>query len=95
MEFITGKHIERRTFLKGMGTTVALPFLDAMVPAGRLAARSVTGLASAAWECHVPRPRIAVAKRTFDQQDFTSDFTLPKDDGNGGLLISGRREASR
>ena len=36
MNFITGKHIERRTFLRGMGATVALPFLDAMVPAGRL-----------------------------------------------------------
>ncbi len=36
MEFITGKHIARRTFLRGMGATVALPFLDAMVPAGRL-----------------------------------------------------------
>ncbi len=35
MEFITGKHIDRRTFVRGMGTTVALPFLDAMVPAGR------------------------------------------------------------
>ena len=36
MHFITGKHIERRTFLRGMGASVALPFLDAMVPAGRL-----------------------------------------------------------
>ncbi len=35
MEFITGKHLPRRTFLRGMGATVALPFLDAMVPAGR------------------------------------------------------------
>ena len=34
MEFITGKHIPRRTFIRGMGATVALPFLDAMVPAG-------------------------------------------------------------
>ncbi len=32
----TGKHLPRRTFLRGMGATVALPFLDAMVPAGRL-----------------------------------------------------------
>jgi hypothetical protein len=32
---LTGKHIERRTFLKGAGASVALPFLDAMVPAGR------------------------------------------------------------
>ncbi len=36
MSFITGKHLPRRTFLRGMGATVALPFLDAMVPAGRL-----------------------------------------------------------
>src|SRR5436305_5653658 len=31
---ITKKHISRRTVLKGMGVTVALPFLDAMLPAG-------------------------------------------------------------
>ena len=36
MSFITGKHLARRTFLRGMGATVALPFLDAMTPAGRL-----------------------------------------------------------
>jgi hypothetical protein len=36
MNFITGKHIPRRTFLQGMGATVALPLLDAMVPAGRI-----------------------------------------------------------
>ena len=41
MEFITGKHLSRRTFLRGAGATVALPFLDAMVPAGRLWAREV------------------------------------------------------
>ena len=31
--FITKKHISRRTVLRGMGVTVALPLLDAMVPA--------------------------------------------------------------
>jgi hypothetical protein len=36
MEFLTQRHIPRRTFLRGMGVTMALPFLDAMVPAGRL-----------------------------------------------------------
>ena len=41
MNFITGSHMERRTFLKGMGASVALPFLDAMVPAGRMAAGAV------------------------------------------------------
>ena len=30
---ITGKHLHRRTFLRGLGAAVALPFLDAMQPA--------------------------------------------------------------
>src|SRR5215475_13024595 len=30
---ITRKHLDRRTFLRGIGTAVSLPFLDAMVPA--------------------------------------------------------------
>ncbi len=34
MTFLSGKHLQRRTFLKGMGATVALPFLDAMLPSG-------------------------------------------------------------
>ncbi|HWP36432.1 MAG TPA: DUF1552 domain-containing protein [Gemmatimonadales bacterium] len=36
MELITGKHIPRRTFLQGMGVSIGLPLLDAMVPARRL-----------------------------------------------------------
>src|ERR1051326_528681 len=31
--FITKRHLPRRTFLRGVGATVALPFLEAMVPA--------------------------------------------------------------
>jgi hypothetical protein len=37
--FITKRALPRRTFLRGLGVTVALPFLDAMVPA--LSARAV------------------------------------------------------
>jgi hypothetical protein len=33
MNFITKKHLSRRTFLRGAGVTVALPLLDAMLPA--------------------------------------------------------------
>ncbi|MDH3988167.1 MAG: DUF1552 domain-containing protein, partial [Gammaproteobacteria bacterium] len=40
MKYITGKHLPRRTFLKGMGSTIALPFLGAMVPAGHAASRT-------------------------------------------------------
>ncbi|HET9216025.1 MAG TPA: DUF1552 domain-containing protein [Terriglobia bacterium] len=31
--FITKKHLPRRTFLRGLGVTMALPLLDAMIPA--------------------------------------------------------------
>ena len=31
--FITKKHLERRTFLRGLGAAMALPLLDAMIPA--------------------------------------------------------------
>jgi hypothetical protein len=36
---ITGKHLHRRTFLKGMGAAIALPMLDAMTPAFAAPAR--------------------------------------------------------
>ena len=46
--FLTKKHISRRATLKGMGVSMALPLLDAMVPAG-------TALANTA---AVPKPRV-------------------------------------
>ncbi|MEZ5417489.1 MAG: DUF1552 domain-containing protein [Vicinamibacterales bacterium] len=51
MAFITGTHVPRRTLLKGLGATVALPFLDAMVPAGR-------AFASTAAAAALDRPRL-------------------------------------
>ncbi len=36
---ITRKALPRRTFLRGMGTAIALPFLDSMVPAFATAAQ--------------------------------------------------------
>jgi len=48
MVLITGKHIPRRTFMRGMGAAVALPFLDAMVPARNL---------WASWETPIPTDR--------------------------------------
>jgi hypothetical protein len=37
MPILTGKHLSRRTFLRGTGVAVGLPLLDAMIPAGRRA----------------------------------------------------------
>lgn len=33
MNYVTGKHLSRRTLLRGVGVTIGLPFLDAMQPA--------------------------------------------------------------
>ena len=48
--YLSQKHISRRTVLKGVGATIALPFLEAMVPArtalARTAAASKTRLAA-------------------------------------------------
>jgi hypothetical protein len=38
--FITKKHLPRRTMLKGMGATLALPLLDSMIPARTLLAQT-------------------------------------------------------
>ncbi|MFY7923407.1 MAG: hypothetical protein ACOVSI_13450, partial [Gemmatimonas sp.] len=35
MYFLSGKAMPRRQFLQGMSATVALPYLDAMIPTGR------------------------------------------------------------
>ena len=47
--FISKVHLDRRTFLRGMGATIALPLLDAMIPArtalAATAARPVPRLA--------------------------------------------------
>src|SRR5207249_12169942 len=45
--FIAKKHIRRRTFLKSAGCTLALPLLDAMIPASSALAETAAA----------PRPR--------------------------------------
>ena len=39
--FLSKKHLSRRTVLKGAGATLALPLLDAMIPAGTALAQTV------------------------------------------------------
>ena len=46
--FLTKKHISRRATLKGLGVSVALPLLDAMVPAGTALAQTAAN----------PKPRV-------------------------------------
>ena len=39
--YLSRKHLSRRTILKGAGVTIALPLLDAMIPAGTALAQAV------------------------------------------------------
>jgi hypothetical protein len=41
VNFITKRALARRTFLRGMGVTLALPLLDSMIPAGTALAQTV------------------------------------------------------
>ena len=59
--FITQMHLSRRSALKGIGATVALPFLEAMVPAR-------TALAKAA---AAPRVRLAAFEMVHDSAGAT------------------------
>ena len=43
MNINTGKHLSRRTLLRGMGASIALPLLDAMTPALAAPAKRVAG----------------------------------------------------
>src|SRR5262245_19230214 len=44
MNFVTKKHLPRRTFLRGAGVSLALPLLDSMVPAQTPSARTAAAL---------------------------------------------------
>ena len=44
--FLTKKHLSRRTVLRGMGATIALPLLDSMIPAHSVLAKTSAAKAS-------------------------------------------------
>ena len=52
--FLTKKHISRRTVLRGAGATLALPLLDAMVPAATLLAQTAASPKQRFVGCFVP-----------------------------------------
>jgi hypothetical protein len=56
--FITKTHIPRRTFLRGMGVTLALPLLDSMVPARTLLAQTAAKGASRIGFVYIPHGAI-------------------------------------
>ncbi len=74
MNFATKRHLDRRTFLRGTGTALALPFLDAMVPA--FATRAQAAVAQ-------PPPRFLAMCATLG---FHTPFLFPKETGTDYTL---------
>ena len=54
MTFLTKKHLSRRTVLRGAGTVLALPLLDAMIPAGMALAETAANPKPRFVGCFVP-----------------------------------------
>jgi hypothetical protein len=68
--FLTKKHLSRRTVLKGAGASIALPLLDAMIPAGTALANTAAAVKPRVGFIYVPHG--AVEK-----------FWVPKTAGKG------------
>src|SRR5581483_2752739 len=54
MNFVTKKHISRRTVLRGAGSVLALPLLDAMIPASTALAQTAATPKPRFVGCFVP-----------------------------------------
>ena len=57
--FLTRKHLSRRTVLKGAGATIALPLLDAMIPAGTALAQTAAAPATRLGFIYFPHGALA------------------------------------
>src|SRR5215470_8588685 len=54
MRLITKKHLPRRTFLRGLGVSLALPLLDSMVPAQTPLAKTAARPQVRLGFCYIP-----------------------------------------
>ncbi|MBI1898633.1 MAG: DUF1552 domain-containing protein [Acidobacteria bacterium] len=105
---LTGKALPRRTFLRGMGTAVALPFLDAMSPA--LASTKTSkgpvrmafvyvpnGIDMRYWNPDYEGPLAALPRILKPLEPFRQDITLLSNltHNNGRALLDGAGDHGR
>ncbi len=83
--FITKKHLPRRTFLKGVGASLSLPLLDAMIPAGTALAQTAAAAKPKMGFFYLPHGAViskwvpAATGRDFDLPQILAPFTPFKD----------------
>jgi Protein of unknown function (DUF1552) len=71
--FITKKHLSRRTVLRGVGATVGLPLLDAMIPAGRALAGTAAKPIPYMAAIYIPHGAVADA---WSPKESGSNYTM-------------------
>ncbi|MFP6617575.1 MAG: DUF1552 domain-containing protein, partial [Candidatus Hydrogenedentota bacterium] len=76
MSFLTGKHLSRRTFLRGIGAAMALPVLDAMTPVASAAKNFATTAPTRMAFVYLPNGVIMNEWMPQPSDGFTSSRTL-------------------
>jgi hypothetical protein len=95
--FISKKHISRRTLLRGAGATLALPLLDAMVPAATALAQTAAAPKPRFVGCFVPHgmaPGYWVPEKVGDNPDFPFNWKPLEPFRNYVTILSGMHSRS-
>ncbi len=72
---ITGKHLARRTFLRGLGAAISLPLLDAMTPAFAAATRLASSSPRRMAFVYVPN---GIIMKDWTPAEIGTQFELPR-----------------
>jgi len=95
--FISKKHISRRTLLRGAGATLALPLLDAMVPAATALAQTAAAPKPRFVGCFVPHgmaPGYWVPEKVGENPDFPFNWKPLEPFRNYVTILSGMHSRS-
>jgi len=95
--FLTRKHLSRRTLLRGAGATLALPLLDAMVPAATALAQTAANPKTRFVGCFVPHgmaPGYWVPEKVGDSPDFPFNWKPLEPFRNYVTILSGMHSRS-
>src|SRR5690349_7943818 len=95
--FLSRKHISRRTILKGAGATLALPLLDAMVPAATALAQTAAAPKPRFVGCFVPHgmaPGYWVPEKVGENPDFPFNWKPLEPFRNYVTILSGMHSRS-
>src|SRR5437870_8235856 len=95
--FITRKHIPRRTVLKGAGVALALPFLEAMVPAATALAQTAANPKPrffGGFVCHGMAPGYWIPNKEGSGFDFPFNFKPLEPYRDHTVILSGLHSRS-